>query len=94
LLEIASFHVAHGDEEHAVLFVGVVDRDDVRMFKRCSQLRLSDEPLAEIGVLPILRKQDLERDLAPESLVRGEIHGAHAAATEQSLDPIPRNRLP
>src|SRR5262249_54763702 len=88
LPEVASLHVAHRDVEEAVLFSGVVDRDDVRMVERSRQVRLLEKALAKAGVPPCdLGGEELERHLPSEPRLLGEIDHTHAAAAEHRLDP-------
>ena len=39
--QIRSFHVAHGDEQHALGLAGLEDRDRVRVIQRRSESRLA-----------------------------------------------------
>ena len=64
------------------------------MVERGSELGLADEPLPEPIVIGDLGREHLERDLALQSHVLGQIDGAHAAATEQALDPVPPEFAP
>ena len=74
--------VAHREVEHAVDLARVVDRDHVRMLERRDELRLAQEPRAELVVVRELGCDDLERDLAREACVRREVDGAHPAAAQ------------
>jgi hypothetical protein len=57
------------------------------MVERRSRLRLAQEPIAEALVPRQVGDQELERDLAAEADVLRAVHGAHAAAPEQLLEP-------
>ena len=50
-LQVGAVDVPHRDVEDAVLLARLVDRDDVRMLERGSDLRLALEALAEVLVL-------------------------------------------
>ena len=86
--EILARHVAHGDEQLAIGLARLVDRQDVRMVERRRQPRLADEPLADRRDVRGVRPQDLERDMAPEPKVVGEIDRAHPAPTDEPDDPV------
>ena len=49
-LEVAALDAGHRDVEEAVVLAGVVDRDDAGMVERGGELRLAQEPLAEVGL--------------------------------------------
>ena len=88
LLEVTPLDVAHGDEEDVLGRPGLVDRDDVRMVDRRSQLRLAQEAVAERLVLGEARSEQLERDLPLEPQILGQVDDAHAAQAQQRLDPV------
>ncbi len=87
-LQVDTLDVAHDDEQDAVGFSGFVDRDDVRVIDRRRKMGLAFEPLAEAGVVCELRRQDLERHVALETRLNGAVDDAHAAPTDQPLDPV------
>jgi hypothetical protein len=58
------------------------------MVERRRQAGLSEKALPEATVLGQLGREQLQRHLAPETPVLGEIDDAHAASAEQSLDPV------
>ncbi len=89
LLEVASLDVAHRDEEQLAELAGLVDRDDVRVVDRGRELRLAQEAVAERFVLGEVGGEELERDVALQALVLGQVDDAHAAAAEQGLDAVP-----
>ena len=82
LLERAALQVLHGDVGAAVGLAAVVDRDDVRVVEARRGLRLAPEALDELAVLGVALGHDLERDLAAEARVLGEVHRRHAADAE------------
>ena len=53
------------------------------MVERRQQARLAREAGAALGVGREVRRQDLDRDVAPELAVAGAIHLAHAAGAER-----------
>ena len=83
----------HRDERHAVGFVDVVDRDDVRVVERRRGLRFPDEPGVAIGIRRRVGRQHLDRERAAEARVHGAVHDAHAAAADFFLEAIMRNEL-
>jgi hypothetical protein len=87
-LEVDPVHVAHGDEEDALGFAGLVDRNDVRVVDRGREMRLPFEPLTEAGVVCELGRQDLERDLPLEPFLHGSVDDAHTAAADKPFDPV------
>ncbi len=58
------------------------------MIERGREPGLADEPLAEALVLGELRREHLERDLALEPIVLGEVHDAHAAPPQRPFDAV------
>ena len=87
-LQVDTLDVAHDDEQDAVGFSGLVDRDDVRVIDRRRQMGLALEPLAEARVVRELRRQDLERHVTLETRLHGAVDDAHAAPPDQPLDPV------
>ena len=73
---------------HAVGLFDAVDRADVRMIQRGEHPRLALEARAPLRVGRERGRQDLDRDLAPERVVVGAVHLAHAADAEQRADRI------
>src|SRR4029453_12190799 len=56
--------------------------------QRSREPRLADESLTEPLVIGQLRSQDLQRDLALEPVVLGQVDHAHAAATQGAEDAV------
>jgi hypothetical protein len=78
----------HRDIRHAVRLADVVDRDRVRVIERRDRTRLAQYArLTPIGPV-VVRREDLERDLAVELAVMGLVDHAHAAFTEDVLDGV------
>ena len=106
VLERAAGEVLHHDERPAFPFADVEDRDRSGLAGEArGGQRLALEALADPFVGGVAVGQHLDRDLAPEQLVGGEVDVAHRAAAEpprgavagrQQLgvdghrDPIPR----
>jgi hypothetical protein len=88
LLQVATFDVAHGDEQEVLSRPGLVDGDDVGMVDRGGELRLAKEAVTERLVLGEAGSEQLERDPPLEPQVLGQIDDAHAAEAEQRLDPV------
>ena len=65
---------------------GVEDRDDVRVVELGRAARLAHEALAELLVRRERRGEQLQRHLASEPHVLGQVDDAHAAAPEQAGD--------
>ena len=63
-----------------------VDCPDVRMIERCEQSCFAFEARQAIGVRRERRRQDLQRDVAPELGIARAIHFAHPAGPEQRDD--------
>ena len=74
------------DEVRAVVDVHVVDGDDVRVIEAGGGARLLGEAPKAVLARRIPREQQLERDLALEFRVVGEIDLAHSAGTDQGTD--------
>ena len=64
-LQVDAVDAGHRDVEQAALLARVVDRDDARVVERRGELRLAQEPLAEVGLAERGREQ-LERRRASE----------------------------
>src|SRR3954452_18358531 len=60
----------------AVALTGLVDGHDPRVIDRGGQPRLHQEPRTKARVPGYVRRQQLQRHLAPESQVLGAIHHA------------------
>ena len=68
-----------GDEMLATLDANFVNRKNIWMIERRSCARLLLKAAQPFFVIGKLRRQSLERDLATQSHVLGEIHFAHAS---------------
>ncbi len=81
----------HGDPQPPVERAAVVDPDDVRMPQLSDQVGFAVEPFLKVGVGRDVGAQHLERILARQSGVLGEVDLAHAPHAEQSLDRVASN---
>jgi hypothetical protein len=86
--EIGAFDVAHGDVEQPVCLAGVEDRHDVRVIQAGGQLRLAQEALAKARVLRQFGGQQLQRHLALEAQLLGQVDDPHSATAEQRVDAV------
>ena len=93
LRERPAVHQLHREEEHALVLLDRVDRDDAGVVERGDGARFALETGAAIGVVGESLRQHLERDLAAELRVLGEVHLAHAAGAQRAEDPVVRDGL-
>ena len=70
----------------AVVVADVVDGDDVGVLEPAGRLRLAHEAAAQVLAVDA---QQLERDVAVEHGVAGQVQHAHAAFPEEALDLVP-----
>ncbi len=82
-------HVLHHDVVGPPLLTPVVDAHDVGVVEVGGGLRLSPEALHEVRIVGELGEQDLQRDLAIEELVTGEIDVGHPAAGDVAQQLVP-----
>ena len=82
----AALDVFHRDEGLSIVRADFVDRADVRMVQLRRVLGFSAQP--GVGVA-ITVGRNLQRDVAAELGVAGEIHLAHAASPQQPHDFVP-----
>ena len=92
--EVRAVDVAHGEEQRAVLFSRVEDRDDVRVVERGGNARLAQEALAEAAVIGKVGGDHLERHLAPEALLLSAVDRAHSSSADEPLDQVAREHAP
>jgi hypothetical protein len=85
-----SLDVLHHDEVLArdLVLAGVEHLHDVRMHEARGGLRLALEARHEGGVIGEVLGEQLDRDLALESLIEGSVHGRHAAEAEAAFEPV------
>jgi hypothetical protein len=85
--QIASLHQLHRQIQLALVLAGVVDPDHVRVVDCCGHPRLADEARAKAGILRVLRRDHLHRDLALEHEVPRPVDHCPSPRARQSLDP-------
>ena len=93
LCERAALDELENQEANAVSFLEAVDRADVGMVQRREHPRFALEARESIGMPGERRRQNLDRDIAPELRVVRTVHFAHAARAEQRVQAIPADRL-
>jgi hypothetical protein len=86
--KVGALDQAHGDEEHPIGLVGLVDGQDVGVVDGGRHLRLAQEPGAGLGIVAELGRDDLERHLAAQAGLLGEVDDAHPATADDGLDPV------
>ena len=94
-------HELHRDVVHRVrvgiprrahhVLADLVDRHDVRVAERRGRLGFEHEAPDAVLALHQVGRQDLERDVALEGLVLGQVHLAHAARAERGDDAVVRD---
>ena len=89
---VGSRDVVHRDPELTVALAAVVHTDDVRMPQGGGDICLALESLSVLVVGGHLREQDLERVLARESRVLGEVDLTHPAGAEGADDGVSGER--
>ena len=82
----ASIDQLHRQEADAVRFLGRVDGDDVRMIERRDRARFAIEAFEAAGLVGDIRRQDLQRDIAPKPRIARAIDLAHSAGAERGDD--------
>ncbi len=80
--ERLTLHVVHAEERDPILLADAVDRDDPRVLQARNRLDLPSEPLATARTVELLGPHDLDRYLATELALLGEVDDAHAANAE------------
>ena len=77
--------IGHDDEQHALGFAGVDNRNDVRVHELGRGARLAPKALEHFRVLREVAVEHLEHDRPLEMRVFGQVHACHAAAAESFL---------
>ena len=78
----------HGEKVDALGFFHRVERDHIGMVECGDGARFALEAGQPLGIAGYVRRQDLERHLAPQLGVRGTIHLTHSANSECGVNPI------
>jgi len=81
-LHIAAAQQAHHQIGHAGITPVVVERHNMRMFQPRHQLRLGLKAANEVGVIGILRQNDLDGDFTLDQRLRGAIHCAESSCAD------------
>ena len=76
-------HVSHHEIDETRHFAKRVERDDVRMPQARSCPGLASEAFAQHRSSCLIRRQDLDGDIAIERELMRKVHGAHPAATKE-----------
>ena len=87
-LSVRPSQILHRDVVGALEAAAIEDADDVRMLERRGRLRLPAEALDEARILGEAAVQQLERNLAVELLVLGQVDVRHAAGTQAMKHPV------
>ena len=87
LAQAAALHELHRDETATLALAGLVDGDDVGMVEGRDRERFADEAIDVVGLRRAVRDQ-LDRDVAAQPLVKGSIDLAHSARSEQRMHDI------
>ena len=88
LLQIDAVHVLHDEEIGSALRVHVVGADDVRMIEGGDGLGLAVEAGQGGGVVGLVGRQHLERDLPPQLEVLAQVDRPHAAGADAVEDEV------
>ena len=81
------FYQLHGEVGPAVVKCAqLIDGHDAGMLELAADLCLFDESAAKVGVILVLFKQDLDREVAPQVRVASLEDGTHAAVADLSHD--------
>jgi hypothetical protein len=91
--ERAPLEQLHRDERPPLVLVHLIDGADVRVVQRRGGARFAQEALHRLRLVGAILRQELERHLARELHVFGEIDHAHAARAERVEDAIVRDGL-
>ena len=93
--EVCALDVFEGQEEGVAVLAGVEQRDDVRVHQPAGRLGLAQQ--AALALLDVafaaLEAHRLDRELALDTRVLGEVHAAHRTHAQGSDDAIAADRL-
>jgi hypothetical protein len=88
----APIHQLHREVVDAVGLFHRIDRDDARMVQRGNRLRFTLESGQRVRIRGQLRRDRLQRDLAVELQILGDVDVSHPARPERALDAIVTER--
>src|SRR5262245_338876 len=88
IAEVLALERLHDDEGCPLVLADIEDGADSRMAQRAGGARLDPKAIERLTILDGVGGEKLQRDLAAEPLVLGEIDDAHAARTEGAQDTI------
>ncbi len=88
--EVGPLDEAHRDEQPAIRLSRFVDGQHVGVVDRRRELGLALEARPEIRLAGEIGRDHLQRHRAVQADVRRPVHDAHAALTDDALDPVPR----
>ena len=77
VVQIVAPHVLENQVMTPLVNPPIIDRRDVRVLERLGAAGLSQEALENHRISRMVRRQDLERNFVPGSLVNGPIDRAH-----------------
>ena len=84
-----AFDILHHDEGAAVVGLAhLVHGADIRMIQRGRGLGFAQQVPAGVVVIAAVGRQELDRDVALERQVAGQVHVAHTAAPQQTDDAV------
>ena len=87
-VERLPLHQLHRQEVDPVRLLDGVDADDSRVIERGERLRFTPEAFEPLRARRHLRRQQLERHVAPELRVGGAVDLAHPARTDRGGDAV------
>ncbi len=88
--EIFPVHERHHEVDQPFTLVDRIDRDDVRMTELRRRLCLAQEARSDLAAEGELRREHLHGDLSLQAPVTGQIHDAHAPASDFPIQLIVR----
>ena len=86
--KIGAVHVPGREIQVAARFAGCVDGEDPGMIERGREARLAQEALVERAIVRKLGRDQLQRDRPVERELGRPVDDPHAAATDDTVDPI------
>ena len=84
----AATEILHRDVVIVARAADIMHADDIAVMQLGCDPRLAQEAFAEIRIGQQGRRHDLERDIALDRFLGGQVHGRHAATAELALDVV------